>query len=307
MPKIAVESWDPSYGTEVGSTELLPSDATVDAAVELDPQQWRPLAPAPDAAAASVVFIDGVRRIDAFIWVTDDDGTSRPGICASYAAGCVRAAERATVVKLEVRRGLFTSASMEALDTRAGPFAPHAVAGDAPAELSNGLQHRLGDLEIEVATALGDGAELVVIDGPLHGRQAVPSAIGYVKTHRVSYLPAELTRTIQDLAPGERTPIFLTTTSWSRHSFYLRLPGPVEHPWSGIVRIEISADRPFLDVRGLAERAAATLPRFASEPHKEPRAPQNLFPIAGLERELRRRLGDAAFVHRALRAAAAAL
>ena len=31
---------------------------------------------------------------------------------------------------------------------------------------------------------------------------------------------------------------------------------------------------------------------YASEQHKEPRAPQNLYPIAGLEQELRRRLGD---------------
>jgi hypothetical protein len=50
--------------------------------------------------------------------------------------------------------------------------------------------------------------------------------------------------------------------------------------------------------------SAATLPAYASTPHKDPRAPQNLFPIAGLERELRRRLGDAALVHRALRLAA---
>lgn len=39
--------------------------------------------------------------------------------------------------------------------------------------------------------------------------------------------------------------------------------------------------------------------------HKAPRAPQNLFSIAGLERELRHRLGDAGFVQRALRNAAA--
>ena len=35
-----------------------------------------------------------------------------------------------------------------------------------------------------------------------------------------------------------------------------------------------------------------TLPRFASSPYKDPRAPQNLTPIAGLERKLRGMLGD---------------
>ena len=56
--------------------------------------------------------------------------------------------------------------------------------------------------------------------------------------------------------------------------------------------------------RRLADQLTARLPRFASRPHKDSRAPQNLYPIAGLERELRRRLGDPAFVERALRVAA---
>ena len=42
------------------------------------------------------------------------------------------------------------------------------------------------------------------------------------------------------------------------------------------------------------------MPRYASEPHKDPRAPQNLYPIGGLERELRRRLGDPDLLYRAL-------
>ena len=45
---------------------------------------------------------------------------------------------------------------------------------------------------------------------------------------------------------------------------------------------------------------------FASEPHKDARAPQNLYPIAGLEQRLRHLLGDARLMERALRAASAA-
>jgi hypothetical protein len=51
---------------------------------------------------------------------------------------------------------------------------------------------------------------------------------------------------------------------------------------------------------GLADLTATVLPRFASKPHKDPRAPQNLVPIGGLERQLRRRLGDARLIQRAL-------
>jgi hypothetical protein len=58
-------------------------------------------------------------------------------------------------------------------------------------------------------------------------------------------------------------------------------------------------------VIALADRVALALPRFASAPHKDTRAPQNLYPIGGLERTLRHRLGDAAVVYRALRRASA--
>jgi hypothetical protein len=74
----------------------------------------------------------------------------------------------------------------------------------------------------------------------------------------------------------------------------------------GIVRCEASAALRADDVIALADRVAATLPRFASAPHKDARAPQNLYPIGGLERHLRHRLGDAAVVYRALRRAGAA-
>jgi hypothetical protein len=47
------------------------------------------------------------------------------------------------------------------------------------------------------------------------------------------------------------------------------------------------------------------LPPLASSAHKDPRAPQNLVPIGGLERELRRRLGDQQLLYRSLRMAAA--
>jgi hypothetical protein len=53
----------------------------------------------------------------------------------------------------------------------------------------------------------------------------------------------------------------------------------------------------------LANRTAALLPRFRSEPHIDPRAPQNLVPIGALERQLRARLGDRDLIYRALRAA----
>ena len=72
-----------------------------------------------------------------------------------------------------------------------------------------------------------------------------------------------------------------------------------------MVRLECSADLPVPEVVRLADLSALLLPPLASSPHKDPRAPQNLVPIGGLERELRRRLGDQQLLYRSLRRAAA--
>ena len=69
-------------------------------------------------------------------------------------------------------------------------------------------------------------------------------------------------------------------------------------------RCECSANLPVSAAAAIADQVTAALPRFASEPHKDGRAPQNLYPIAGLERDLRHRLGDPQVLYRALRLAA---
>ena len=96
----------------------------------------------------------------------------------------------------------------------------------------------------------------------------------------------------------------MTQTTCSRYSWYPRLPGGERHPWSGIVRCEASDEGKVWQFRTLADQTAAVLPVYASERHKEPRAPQNLYPIPILERELRRRLSDAYYISRELRSSA---
>ena len=106
---------------------------------------------------------------------------------------------------------------------------------------------------------------------------------------------------IMEMAPSalhQRTPLFLATSSWSRYSWYLRLPYGAGHPWAGVIRCEASADLDVPSARRLADGTATCLPRFASRPHKDTRAPQNLYPIGGLERHLKRLLGDAGHVLR---------
>jgi hypothetical protein len=166
----------------------------------------------------------------------------------------------------------------------------------------------MAELEIAAAEAACEGGcDLLIVDGPLRGRGHLPNAVGFIKTHRVAYLPPAQHAVVEALAPGQRTPVFATGTAFSRYACYLRLPatGGVATPWAGVVRLEVPAELAVPVAVALVEYAAGVLPRYASQAHKEPRAPQNLYPIAGLERELRRRLGDEALLYRALRIAAA--
>ena len=270
-------------------------------------------------------------------------GEPTAALCASYAAGvvcCCAAGAHLVVTKL--RRGLFSVAPHASdIRTRAGQYQAHHVRikrAGAPVmtTLSQALQAKLAEVEAIAATEArgeatappetqagarpasghqsgarpagahpaGSVSDLLIVDGPLRGRQHLPRVLGYIKSHHATYLPPELNALVRALAPGQRTPAFHMGTSWDRHSWYLRLPGPAGSPWAGVVRVECPADLPVAEVTRLAGLSQRCLGRFASAAYKDSRAPQNLYPIAGLERELRRRLGDPRLLYRALRAAA---
>jgi hypothetical protein len=323
--RFSVDPWDPSYGTGLDAGDLGESDARIDAGVELPADRWRPLDPDPAVPPPSAtLFVDGVRRVDAQVWVDaptagEAAADAVPAMCASYAAGVVRCAgERAELATVEVRRDLVTTAPQAAdVVTPAGTYRAVVVPGRsdlAPAQvLSLALQGRLGEVEVAAAVAAraatgpdADRDDLLVVDGPLRGRQHLPRALGYVKTHRSRYLPAALNPHVAALAAGQRTPVFLLGSSWDRWTWYLRLPTEPGAPWAGIVRLECSATLTAADAVAMARLSQVALPRYASHGYKDARAPQNLYPIAGLERALRRRLGDAGVLYRSLRRAAVA-
>jgi hypothetical protein len=311
-----VDAWDPSYGTSVVDTGAdTESSARVALDIETAASDWAPLEASAVESPPAVLFVDGVRRIDARVWIEDAAGNAAvPGICASYAAGVVSCCDDgAEVVTAEVRRGLFT-ASPDAVDvtTSLGSYAVSLTPDGDAEQLSLALQRRLAELEVVTAvqaraalpTDVAD-RDLLVVDGPLRGRQHLPRALGFIKTHRADYLPPELHALVGQLGPGQRTPVFLMGTTWDRHSWYLRLPCRPGAPWAGVVRVECSADIRPADAVALANLSQSTLCRYASVEYKDPRAPQNLVPIAGLERHLRRRLGDPRVLFRSLQIAAA--
>jgi hypothetical protein len=306
-----VETWAPEFGAASDGAGLEVTDATVDVAVELVPADWAPLDPSQRGQVpfGSVLFVDGVQRIDARVWVIPAPGSSLLGVCASWAAGAVRCDGSARVVAAEVRRGaLCEGDGLDAIATRHGTYEARPLRGGASDPVHEGLGRARGDLEARIAieAAGASPAELVVVDGPLGARRHIPGALGYIKAHHVTYLPPPQQAVVTALGPGQRTPLFRIGDERYRYSWYLRLPGPMAHPASGVVRCELPGELPLAGAIVTADRATATLPRFATRPHQDPRAPQNLHPIAGLERDLRHRLGDPALLERALRRAAAA-
>jgi len=302
--RFAIETWAPEFGAPVGGDVLGESDAEIDVSAEVSAARWTPIRPTAEPAGR-VLFVDGVQRVDARVWVDDDDGASRQGVCASWAAGVVRCDGQARVVAAEVRRGvLCPGEGIETIATRHGDYRAHPVP-DVPGDpLGQALGRVRGDLEGRVAVEAGTDRDLLVVDGPLGDRRHIDGAVGYVKAHHVAYLQAPQQAVVGRLAPGERTPLFRVGSDRFRWSWYVRLPGPATHAWWGIVRCEADGELPLADAVARADVVAATLPRFASQPHNDPRAPQNLHPIAGLERELKRRLGEPLLLERALRLAA---
>jgi hypothetical protein len=304
--KFAVDPWDPAYGSSL-ETEMTQSEAIVVTEIEVEDRAWAPIRPGAVPEPSAIVFVDGVRRLEARTWIEHPDGTdAEAGIFASYAAGSVRCDGEAKFVEARVGRGVFSpSAHLDNVVTRHGVFLA-CQSRDATMESMTYEVHQLmSECEVEVAEETRrNGTELLLLDGPLRQKGHIPDAVGLVKTHQVRYLPPELDRVVGLLGAGERTPVFrVDAQPFSRCSWYTRLPGPNGGPWAGIMRCEVTGALPLPDVVALADAVTITLPRFASEPHKDARAPQNLYPIGGLERELRRRLGDQRVLYRALRRA----
>jgi hypothetical protein len=311
-----VDPWDPGYGLafsdELDGGALEESSAELNLDLEIPASQWRPLDPDPaPRLPGTVLFLDGVRRIDARIWVHGGNPQPAPGIAASLAAGLVSCDGAARIADVTVERGLFTAAP-DATDiaTSSARYPARLAAGPGLDQLSLTLQQRLTNAEVQLALTYRarhpSEDDLLIVDGPLRGRTHLDRTVGYIKTHHTTYLPAEQAAVVAALRTGQRTPAFTMGTSWRRTSWYLQLPGTSGVPWSGIVRLECSAELPPANVSQLADLTARLLPPLASRPHKDPRAPQNLVPIGGLERELRHRLGDQQLLYRALRAAAMA-
>jgi hypothetical protein len=306
---VFVEDWGAGYGSPMLMDNDPPPDGLVEIA-EPDPGGFAVTPPTP-SGPMKLAFVDGVRRGDAIVYSHTAAGQLVRGIAGTYAVGAVLCdgTQRPRIEHASVERLLVWSAGHhDTLPDVPGGWSwrPVSTHNSDPDAALNELQDRMRHAEARVAELLAADGWTVVADGPLHNiRSRDLPVCGYVKTHHRQLLPDLEHERVAHLAGGQRTPLF--RLGRDRYSCYLRLceRGPRSGPWHGITRLEVPQSAGLADAVALTDQVAARLCTFAGVAHCDPRAPQNLQPIGGLERHLRHLLGDGGLAARAIRQAAA--
>ena len=306
--RIGVEPFDVGYGAGYQAAE----DSSQDIECEFveDDGEFRPHRPSVSAIPRRLGFVDGTMRTEARLTRTDQHGVTTVGLAGSWAAGAVLITdeEPLSIDRVEVGRATFFAGGRPVhLPDQPDGWRWDAYSvekGDVDAARQQ-LQRRMRGAEGRIAERLCAEGRLAVIDGPLHHvrRGRVAAVVGYVKTHRRRMLREGQWAAVPRLSVGERSGLF--AKDGDLYGCYLRVgeTSSWSGPWSGMVRIEVPAGAGREAAVQAADAAAGWLPRFASAPHRDERAPVNLTPISGLEKRLRRMQGDRRLALRAVREA----
>ena len=310
MLTLRADPWDPGYGmgyeAVAEETPLPRSDPLVESTDWSGPVV--PGTPAPEP----IWFVDGVRRVELRV-VAARDGRRVPGLFGSFGVGSVHCGGVARFDDHRICRAVILCCGVlpDRAEVPVGRssliFEPTTDPGSDPNRPLLRLQELMRREEESLAARLLlHGAGLVLVDGPLRlGSEPgdVPM-VGVIKRFVRQYLEPEHEALLGALAPGTRTPLFGLMDQEAElrgYSWYTRL-AQVRPPWhdhAGIVRCEVRAGVRLEGAVSLADRVSALLPRFAGRA-SDPRTPQNLAPVAGLETWLRHRMGDRAMIRRSL-------
>ncbi len=307
---VRIDPWAVEYGAETpGAGSPTEEVADVDVTVETVDSRWAPVIPSPGRMSGPVIFIDGVRRIEARLVMTSGDKVIH-GAIGTSAVGSVHTGEhRATFGEWRIDRVLiFGNGAVPRSPLALGPgleYRPVSVADDDADAPIRGLHSEMRIAEQALATSLAVPGALVLADGPLSitARNASP-VVGFVKRLFQLYVPAEQLAVVRRLPSGARSPVFLIRSSgrFGRYSWFVRLGTPlrVESEFTGIVRLEVAEAGGLEQAVSLANAITGWLPRLVPSRKRDPRAPQNLIPIGALEQHLRHQMGDSRLIHRRL-------
>jgi hypothetical protein len=304
--RYGIDPFDVGYGASFAAE----ADSPFDVQCELveDGGTLQSHFPEPKVTPLRLAFVDGTMRTDARLTMTDAGGIVYTGLAGSWTAGAAVADNDLPLAVHGVvteRVAIFCGGIPVTLPAQPGgwSWAADSVDADDLGMARQRLQRRMRDGEARLAEELCSAGWLTVADGPLNNirRTRTLPIVGYVKTHHRRLLdPASWAR-VPRLAPGQRSSVFALGDEL--YGCYLRIgdAGPWASPWAGIVRLEVPAGVGRQAAVNELDAASSWLPQYASAAHRDKRAPVNLTPIAGLERQLRRRSGDARLALRAVR------
>ena len=315
--RIALDPWGGDYGSQMTAPDEVDGEAMTAQVTgkQVEKGQWRPRTPQPSTLPEVTTIIDGVMRVDAPAVVSDEERRLL-AIFGSYAAGAVQINHRVAIVEEQINRLFVVSGGYSGPDvtiqagtgTKALLVYRNVSSPDStPDDLRRTLMAEMRQAEIDIARKLSGPEHLVLADGNLTFLGDSSSIVGVIKTIQRLYLTGKDVLILERLKPGERTPLFHFSGSNKQRSFevytcYLRLaePRPIEHHYAGLVRLEVKVGLGVENAVELLDQAAIKVSVLASRAPKDPRAPQNLIPVGGLERQLRHKLGDPKLVRRGI-------
>lgn len=297
MLKLKIDPWSSDYGPSLHlqDTETIPE-------VNLDLEgEWKAHDPQPTDPLKEVALIDGVRRMELNLRLEDEARSMKAAIGT---LGC-----GALVIKPGEPQSL--TQALRYVDVRAyllvdapdGPTLPNLTTLANATDLMMTLQNKMRETEAIMADRVSEEVELVIADGPLQNTHSLKhEVLGYIKSQHQQLLERKEMDLVRQLQPGQRTPIFSLgqDTKYHRLSWYLRLDSPAqdETVLAGIVRLEMDAKYGLQQAQKRADQLGTLLPKLKNSRHRDARSPQNLVPIAVLERAVRHRLGDPALRQR---------
>ncbi len=292
----------------------------IDLSIERAPADWQPVSPDPGSGFTPAAwphrprrFVDGKDVGEVVAWLRAGGGylvpvrLSQLGAVVLHEVDGELRRERESVARAVTLLGdVFPWPEIEGLAIALQEHGLHLLLARLPevkdeAELFDvermraAVQRRSGNemaaLEEHLAALKPEVPTLV--DGRLEprsgGRGPRTPAIGVIKTQRQRYLHSQGLRTLHELLPGQRTPLFALQIEerLAVMSFYLRLWG--RSPGYGVVRVEVPRgyyERMAALDAAYADRLAVTLHAHRTRRGDYGRAPVTLDPVLRAEESL---------------------
>lgn len=257
----------------------------------------------------TVAFVDGVRRTEYAMYLSDENGTSYEGAFASLGAGAVLIElGKLNLVKESmqdsiVKRYLVVRGELQGIPKKVADFEVHTTYEDISREINRIMRE---ELEVSVARKLAKQVNptLLICDGTLSNRLRGTTCVGYIKTIKKLFIRREEANLLAHLKRGQRTPIIKLhyqhrqeqKEKVEKYTWYVKLTDA--EGLGSLARLEVFESVGLSMAKHIANLTAGILPMLVSTAYQDKRSPQNLLPIKSLENFLRRHLGSYSIVRR---------